>query len=72
MHARAYEFAQRAAQDAERVYGNAAAHAYLQMAIRNATSPAELASLRAHLAQIAETAGRYDEVEELCRQKKGP
>src|SRR5439155_13560853 len=30
------------------------------------TSPAELAEVRVKLAQLAETGGRFDEVEELC------
>ena len=39
---------------------------YLQMAARNATTPAELAEIRVALAHVAETGGRFDEVEELC------
>jgi tetratricopeptide (TPR) repeat protein len=62
----AYRTAQTAAKAAERVYAPAAAGAYLQIAARNSTSPAELAEIRVALAQVAETAGRHDEVEELC------
>ena len=64
--AAAYRYAQIAAEDAERVYAFAAATGYLQMAARNATTPAELAEARVKLAHLAETAGRFDEVEELC------
>jgi diguanylate cyclase (GGDEF)-like protein len=64
--AAAYRYAQIAAEDAERVYAFAAATGFLQMAARNATSPAELAEARVKLAHSAETAGRFDEVEELC------
>ena len=38
----------------------------MQVAARNATTPAELAEIRVALAHVAETGGRYDEVEELC------
>jgi GGDEF domain-containing protein/tetratricopeptide (TPR) repeat protein len=62
----AYRTAQAAAKAAERVYAPASAGAYLQVAARNSTSPAELAEVRVALAQVAETGGRYDEVEELC------
>jgi len=64
--AAACQFAQRAARDAERLYALHAANGYLHMAARNATSPAELAEVRVKLAQLAETGGRFDEVEELC------
>ena len=62
----AYRWGQLAAKDAERVYANAAAGEYLQLAARNATTPAELAEIRVALAHLAETGGRFDEVEELC------
>ncbi|MEP6493886.1 MAG: AAA family ATPase [bacterium] len=62
----AYRWAQSAAKGADRVYAHAAAASYLQMAARNATSPAELAEIRVSLAHAAETGGRFDEVEELC------
>jgi tetratricopeptide (TPR) repeat protein/GGDEF domain-containing protein len=62
----AYRWGQAAAKDAERVYANAAAGSYLQLAGRNATTPAELAEIRVALAHLAETGGRFDEVEELC------
>jgi tetratricopeptide (TPR) repeat protein len=62
----AYRWGQTAAKDAERVYANAAAGSYLELAARNATSPGELAEIRVALAHLAETGGRFDEVEELC------
>lgn len=62
----AYRAAQAAAQAAERVYAHGAAGAYLQIAARHATIPAELAEIRVALAHVAETGGRFDEVEELC------
>ena len=62
----AYRWAQIAAKAADRVYAHGAAELYLQMAARNATTPAELAEIRVSLAHVAETGGRYDEVEELC------
>jgi len=64
--AEAYRWGQTAAKDAERVYANAIAGEYLQLAARNATTPAELAEIRVALAHLAETGGRFDEVEELC------
>jgi len=64
--AEAYRWAQIAAKAADRVYAHGAAELYLQMAARNATTPAELAEIRVALAHMAETGGRYDEVEELC------
>jgi tetratricopeptide (TPR) repeat protein/GGDEF domain-containing protein len=62
----AYRTSQVAAKTADRVYAYAAAGHYLQIAARNATSPGELAEIRVALAHIAETRGRFDEVEELC------
>ena len=62
----AYRWAQLAAKAADRVYAHGAAELYLQMAARNATTPAQLAEIRVSLAHAAETGGRYDEVEELC------
>jgi tetratricopeptide (TPR) repeat protein len=62
----AYRWAQIAAKAADRVYAHGAAELYLKMAARNATTPAELAEIRVALAHVAETGGRYDEVEELC------
>ena len=62
----AYRWAQIAAKAADRVYAHGAAELYLQMAARNATTPAELAEIRVSLAHVAETGGRHDEVEELC------
>ena len=62
----AYRWAQAAAKAAERVYAPSSAGAYLHVAARNATTPAELAEIRVALAHVAETGGRFDEVEELC------
>jgi tetratricopeptide (TPR) repeat protein len=62
----AYRWAQLAAKAAERVYAHSSAGAYLHIAARNATTPAELAEIRVALANVAETGGRFDEVEELC------
>jgi len=62
----AYGWSQTAAKAAERVYAYPIAGALLQIAARNATSPAELADVRVALAHISETGGRFDEVEELC------
>lgn len=62
----AYRAAQNAARAADSVYAHVAAGAYLQIAARNATTPAELAEIRVSLAHVAETRGRFDEVEELC------
>ena len=62
----AYKYSIEAADRAERVYAHEIAGDFLQVAARNATSPAELAEVRVRLAQIAETLGRYDETEELC------
>ncbi|MDB4905390.1 MAG: diguanylate cyclase [Gemmatimonadetes bacterium] len=62
----AYRSALRAAIHAESVYAHSIASALLQVAVRNAGSPAELAETRVRLAQIAEALGRYDEAEELC------
>jgi tetratricopeptide (TPR) repeat protein len=64
--ASAYRVAQLAAKDADRVYAHGASASYLQIAARNATTPAELAEIRVALARVAEIGGRYDEVEELC------
>ncbi len=64
--AAAFRYGQLAANDAERVYANAAAVGYLELAARNATTPGELADVRVALAYLAEAGGRYDEVEELC------
>lgn len=62
----AYRFAIEASVQSTRVYAHENAGEFLQMAARNATSPAELAEVRVRLAQIAETLGRFDEAEELC------
>ena len=62
----AYRWAQTAATAAERVYAQGSAGSYLQIAARNAMTPAELAEIRVALAHVAEKGGRFDEVEELC------
>lgn len=64
--AEAYRTAQLAAKAADAVYAHGSAGAYLQVAARNAITPAELAEIRVALAHVAETGGRFDEVEELC------
>lgn len=62
----AYEHARKAAVDAEHVYAVTAARKYLDLAIQNSASAAELAEVRVQLAHLSEIRGRYDEVEELC------
>ena len=62
----AYEYARKAAVEAEHVYAVTASRAYLDLAIQNSASAAELADVRVHLAHLSEIRGRYDEVEELC------
>lgn len=62
----AYQAGRTAAHEAERVYATAQAAGYLHLAARNASTPAELAEVRVELAQLAESVGRPDEVEELC------
>jgi diguanylate cyclase (GGDEF)-like protein len=62
----AYEYARKAAIEAEHLYAIGAARAYLDIAVHNAASPAELAEVRVQLAHLSEIGGRFDEVEELC------
>ena len=62
----AYRNALEAATQAEKVYTYDAAEEFLQIAARNATSPAALAEVRVRLAHLAETLVRFDEAEELC------
>ena len=62
----AYEYARKAAIEAEHLYAVIAARAYLDIAVHNSASPAELAEVRVQLAHLSEIGGRYDEVEELC------
>lgn len=62
----AYRGALDAAEYSEGVYSYDAAGEFLQIAARNAMSPAELAEVRVRLAQMAEVLGRFDEAEELC------
>ncbi len=62
----AYRTAQLAARAADAVYAHNLTGAYLHIAARNATTPGELAEIRVALAHVAETGGRFDEVEELC------
>lgn len=64
--AEAYAYALKAAERAESLYAYAAAGEFLQIAARNALSPAELAEVRVRMAHTAETMGRFDETEELC------
>ena len=62
----AYLYALIAAEHAGAVYAYAAANGFLNMAGRNASTPAELAEVRLRLATLAEVVGRFDEAEELC------
>jgi diguanylate cyclase (GGDEF)-like protein len=62
----AYKYAIKSAEMAQRLYAHETAGEFLQLAARNATSPAELAEVRVRMALIAETLGRFDEAEELC------
>lgn len=62
----AYRAARTAAHHAELLYATSLASGYLHVAARNASTPAELAEVRVELAQLAESVGRHDEVEELC------
>ena len=62
----AYRYALEAAVHAEGIYSYDAAGEFLQVAARSATSPAELAEVRIRMAHLAETFGKFDEVEELC------
>jgi diguanylate cyclase (GGDEF)-like protein len=62
----AYLYALIAAEHAERVYAYAATSGFLNVAGRNASTPAELAEVRLRLATLAEVTGRFDEAEELC------
>jgi tetratricopeptide (TPR) repeat protein/GGDEF domain-containing protein len=62
----AYQWGQKAAQAAERVYASGTARSLLHIAARNATNAGELAEVRVSLAHVCETGGRFDEVEELC------
>jgi diguanylate cyclase (GGDEF)-like protein len=62
----AYRAGRKAAHHAEQLYATAQASGYLHLAARNASTPAELAEVRVELAQLAESVGRHDEVEELC------
>jgi tetratricopeptide (TPR) repeat protein len=62
----AYEHARKAAVEAEHVYAVSAGGKYLDLAIQNSASAAELADVRVQLAHLSEIRGRYDEVEELC------
>ena len=64
--AEAYTFALRAAEHAESLFAYQAAGEFLQIAARNAPSPADLAEVRVRMAHMAEALGRFDETEELC------
>ncbi len=62
----AYEYARKAAIEAEHLYAVNAGRAYLEIALHNATTAGELAEVRMQMAHLSEIVGRYDEVEELC------
>ncbi len=62
----AYRTALLAASEAEGLYALDTARDLLQVAVRNAANPEQLAEVRVRLAQLADTLGRYDEEEELC------
>lgn len=62
----AYEYARKAAVEAENLHAVGASRAYLEIGVQNAASPGELADVRVHLAHLSEIVGRFDEVEELC------
>ena len=62
----AYKAGLEAATLVESVYAYESAGEFLEIAARNATTPAMLAEVRVRMAQLAETMGRYDEAEELC------
>lgn len=62
----AYEHARKAAVEAEHLHAVDASRAYLDIALQNAASAAELADIRMQLAHLSEIVGRFDEVEELC------
>ena len=64
----AYRTALLAAAAARKVYAHQEATEFLRLAERHATTPPQLAEVRAQLAEIAEALGRYDEAEALCGQ----
>lgn len=55
-----------AAEHAEGVYAYSTANEFLHLAARNVSTPGELAEVRVRLASLAESTGRFDEVEEFC------
>jgi tetratricopeptide (TPR) repeat protein len=63
---RAYEHALLAAQNARIVHAHNEATDFLRIAERNATTPAQMALVRAKLATIAEASGAYHEAQGLC------
>ena len=63
---KAYRFALEAAAHAGAVYAHEEAAAYLAVALRHASVPAEVAHVRRELARAAESAGRYDRAAEYC------
>jgi predicted ATPase len=63
---KAYDHALLAAESAHVVHAYNEATDFLRVAERNASSPGQLAEVRARLARIAEVSGKYDEAEELC------
>lgn len=62
----AFRYAVLAANRAASVYAHDEAIACLSVAQRHAPSPAELAGIRAKLAELGDIAGRYDYAEEMC------
>ena len=64
--AETHRYAVEAANAALGLYDSGAASALLTVAARNAPSPAELATVRMKLAELAEAAGHYEDAEALC------
>ena len=64
--AETHRHAAMAADAALSLYDSGAASALLTVAARHAPSPAALASVRVRMAELAESAGHYEEAEALC------
>ena len=64
--AKAWEYAMLAAGRARLVYAHQESADFLRIAERNATSAGQLAEVRVHRAEVAESVGRYEEAEEMC------
>ncbi|MGQ0712482.1 MAG: ATP-binding protein [Gemmatimonadaceae bacterium] len=62
---KAYEYAMLAAGRARLVYAHQESADFLRIAERNATSAGQLAEVRVHRADVAESVGRYEEAEEM-------